>query len=92
MADAHTDGARDEPASSDSQEDAVLDPFERRRSLPTGIVFVDDDLDDPGRFVAWRIGVPEQRGYGATQLEAIRDLERLESARQSAEEDGAGSA
>lgn len=90
MTDAHTDGAPDEPASSDSPEDAVFDPFDRRRSLPSGVVFVDDDLDDPGRFVAWRIGAPESRGYGKTQVEAIRDLERLESTRPPTDEGATG--
>jgi hypothetical protein len=73
-----------EPESTDSAHDLtapIQDPFDRRRQLPQGLIFVDDDLDDPGGFVAWRIGNADLRGYGKTQIEAIRHMEQLEAIR-----------
>ena len=55
------------------------DPFRRADRPGPNVVIVLDDLDRPGRVVAYRIGNPARRGYGRDELEAVRALERREA-------------
>jgi hypothetical protein len=54
------------------------DPFRRADRPGPNIVIVLDDLDRPGRVVAYRIANPARKGYGRDELEAVEDLERRE--------------
>ena len=54
-------------------------PFRRADRPGSNVVIALDDLDRPGRVMAYRIGNPERKGYGRDELEAVRDLERKEA-------------
>ena len=55
------------------------DPFRRADRPGPNVVIALDDLDRPGRVVAYRMGNPARRGYGRDELEAVLDLERREA-------------
>ena len=60
----------------------IRDPFDPANHVPPGLILAVEDLDKPGHCVAWRVGALDVRGYGATEVEAVEDLERIEQGAQ----------
>lgn len=57
----------------------VRDPFDSTNYPPPGWIVCIRDRDKPDQWIARRVGSLEREGQGRDQVDAVLDLERLES-------------